>query len=204
MSFTGTISAINTALAGFRFAPQPNFTGAATLQILTSDLGGTGSGSVLTDSDTVNIAVTPGIFTDIVNVGAGTAGPTSSSYSAGTYTEVGNGADIWQQDQFHYLYKSWTGDGTIIARVTSLSTSHKGAKAAVMFRETVNTGSRHAMMALQPPTGGGAEWAYRSIGTQTNYTSTAGIAPTYRIKLVRSGDTFTGYTAPDVSGTAGT
>ena len=204
MSFTGTITAINTALAGLRFAPQPNFTGTATLQILTSDLGGTGNGGVLTDNDTVNITVTPGIFTNIVDVGAGTAGPTSSTYSAGTYTEVGNGADIWQQDQFHYLYKSWTGDGTIIARVTSLSTSHKGAKAAVMFRETVNVDSKHAMMALQPPTGGGAEWAYRSTGTQTNYTSTAGITPTYWVKLVRSGDTFTGYTAPDVSGTAGT
>ena len=203
MSFTGTISAINTALAGFRFTPQPNFTGTAALQILTSDLGSTGSGGVLTDNDTFNITVTPGIFTDIINVGAGTAGPTSSTYSGGTYTEVGNGADIWQQDQFHYLYKSWTGDGTIIARVTSLSTSHKGAKAAVMFRETVSTDSKHAMMALQPPTGGGAEWAYRSSGTQTNYTSTAGIAPTYWIKLVRSGDTFTGFTAPDTSGTPG-
>ncbi|WP_461164541.1 tandem-95 repeat protein [Arthrobacter sp. R4-81] len=204
MSFTGTITAINTALAGLRFAPQSNFTGTATLQMLTSDLGSTGSGGVLTDNDTFNIMVTPGIFTDIINVGAGTAGPTSSTYSAGTYTEVGNGADIWQQDQFHYLYKFWTGDGTIIARVTSLSTSHKGAKAAVMFRESVNTDSKHAMMALQPPTGGGAEWAYRSSGTQTNYTSTAGIKPTYWIKLVRSGDTFTGFTAPDASGTPGT
>jgi hypothetical protein len=116
---------------------------------------------------------------------------------------VGNGADIWQQDQFHYLYKSWTGDGTIIARVTSLGISHGAAKAAVMFRETVNVDSRHAMMAVQPPTGGGAEWAYRSSGTQTNYTATAGIAPTYWIKLVRSGDTFTGFTAPDTSGTPG-
>lgn len=203
MSFTGTITAINTALAGLRFAPQPNFTGTATLQMLTSDLGSTGSGGVLTDNDTFNITVTPGIFTDVINVGAGTAGPTSSTYSAGTYTEVGNGADIWQQDQFHYLYKPWTGNGTIIARVTSLSTSHKGAKAAVMFRETINADSKHAMMALQPPTGGGAQWAYRSSGTQTNYTSTAGISPTYWVKLVRSGDMFTGFTAPDASGTPG-
>jgi VCBS repeat-containing protein len=204
MSFTGAITAINTALAGLRFAPQANFTGTATLQILTSDLGSSGSGGVLTDNDTLNINVTPGIFTSVTNVGAGTAGPTSSTYSGGTYTEVGNGADIWQQDQFHYLYKSWTGDGTIIARVTSLGNSHNGAKAAVMFRETVNVDSKHAMMALQPPTGGGAEWAYRSIiGAQTTYTSSAGITPTYWIKLVRSGNTFTGFTAPDASGIAG-
>ncbi|MGX9899808.1 Ig-like domain-containing protein [Arthrobacter sp. SA17] len=204
MSFTGTITAINTALSGLRFAPQSNFTGTATLQMLTSDLGTTGSGGALTDNDSFTITVTPGIFAATINVGAGTAGPTSSTYSAGTYTEVGNGADIWHQDQFHYLYKHWTGNGTIIARITSLSTSHKGAKAAVMFRETVNTDSKHAMMALQPPTGGGAEWAYRSSGTQTNYTSTPGIAPTYWIKLVRSGDMFTGFTAPDASGTPGT
>jgi len=57
MTFTGTISAINTALAGLTFSPTASYSGAASLQIVTSDQGNTGSGGTLTDDDTVNIAV---------------------------------------------------------------------------------------------------------------------------------------------------
>ena len=57
MTFTGTIANINTALAGMRFTPTANFTGTASLQIVTSDQGNTGSGGTLTDNDTVSITV---------------------------------------------------------------------------------------------------------------------------------------------------
>ncbi|WP_290642478.1 DUF4347 domain-containing protein, partial [Aquabacterium sp.] len=57
MTFTGTVSAINTALAGMGYSPTANYNGAASLTILTSDLGNTGSGGTLTDSDTVAITV---------------------------------------------------------------------------------------------------------------------------------------------------
>src|SRR5678815_3676573 len=48
---------INAALNGLSFAPTANFNGAANLQIQTSDLGNTGSGGVLTDTDNVAITV---------------------------------------------------------------------------------------------------------------------------------------------------
>ena len=48
---------VNTALNGLSFNPTPAFTGAATLQIVTSDLGATGTGGTLTDNDTVTINV---------------------------------------------------------------------------------------------------------------------------------------------------
>jgi hypothetical protein len=44
MTFTGTLSAINAALNGLRFDPTANFNGGANLQILTNDLGNSGSG----------------------------------------------------------------------------------------------------------------------------------------------------------------
>src|SRR5690348_11034071 len=65
----------------------------------------------------LSAAVTYGLFTTPADIGSGAAGPTSSAYNSGTgvYTEVGNGTDINNaSDQFHYLYASWTGDGTII------------------------------------------------------------------------------------------
>ena len=41
-----------------------------------------------------------------------------ASLSSGTFTITGSGADIWgNADAFHYLYRPFTGDGTITARV---------------------------------------------------------------------------------------
>ncbi len=57
MTFQGTLSAINTALASVTYTPVPNFAGTATFTITTNDLGNTGSGGAKTDSDTVSIAV---------------------------------------------------------------------------------------------------------------------------------------------------
>ena len=44
MTFTGTLANINAALGGLRFAPTANYSGAASLQIITNDQGATGSG----------------------------------------------------------------------------------------------------------------------------------------------------------------
>jgi VCBS repeat-containing protein len=57
MTFRGTIAAINTALDGMQFVPTPGYEGAASIQIVTSDLGNTGTGGVQTDTDTLNITV---------------------------------------------------------------------------------------------------------------------------------------------------
>ncbi len=57
MTFTGTLADLNAALDGLNFAPTANFNGAASLQIVTSDQGNTGSGGPQSDSDTINITV---------------------------------------------------------------------------------------------------------------------------------------------------
>lgn len=57
MSFTGTMSNINTALNGIIFRPADFFNGTATLAITTNDNGNTGSGGIQTDTDVVNITV---------------------------------------------------------------------------------------------------------------------------------------------------
>lgn len=59
MSFSGTLADINAALDGLSFQPALNYTGAAGVQIATSDLGNTGSGGALSDSDAVAITVVP-------------------------------------------------------------------------------------------------------------------------------------------------
>ncbi len=56
MAFTGTLAAVNTALDGTSYAPNVNFVGAATLTVLTSDLGNTG-GTAKLDTDVIAITV---------------------------------------------------------------------------------------------------------------------------------------------------
>jgi large repetitive protein len=56
-TFTGTVAAVNVALNGTKVTPNSNFSGTASLTVLTSDLGGTGTGGPLTDQDAVVINV---------------------------------------------------------------------------------------------------------------------------------------------------
>jgi VCBS repeat-containing protein len=57
MTFTGTISAINSALEGLTFTPTTQFAGTASVQIVTNDQGATGSGGAQSDTDSVSISV---------------------------------------------------------------------------------------------------------------------------------------------------
>ena len=56
---TGTLVDINAALEGMRYIPDANYSGPADLHIRTTDNGNTGSGGVLTVTDTVAITVAP-------------------------------------------------------------------------------------------------------------------------------------------------
>ena len=61
----------------------------------------------------------------------------SASASNGSFTLSGSGDDIWNNaDAFRYVYQSFSGDGTITARVGSVGNTNAWAKAGVMFRET--------------------------------------------------------------------
>ncbi|HEU4873319.1 MAG TPA: cadherin-like domain-containing protein, partial [Pyrinomonadaceae bacterium] len=57
MTFRGTLADVNAALNGMTFTPTPAFSGAATLTISSNDLGNTGTGGPLSDTDTVSIQV---------------------------------------------------------------------------------------------------------------------------------------------------
>lgn len=57
MTFEGIISHINSALSGLTFIPTPGYFGSSTLHIDTDDLGISGNGGAMTDTDTVTIQV---------------------------------------------------------------------------------------------------------------------------------------------------
>jgi hypothetical protein len=64
----------------------------------------------------------------------------STTYSGGVFTVKGAGTDVWNNggsspdDQFQYAYQNITGDGQIIARVTSQTNTNTWAKAGVVIK----------------------------------------------------------------------
>ena len=121
----------------------------------------------------------------------------SASASGGVFTVRGSGADIWNgADEFRYVYRTLAGDGQVVARVTGVGNTDAWAKAGVMFRETLATGSRHAMMVLTP--GNGAAFQYRAAtgGASTHVAGGAAAAPTW-VRLVRTGALLSGYRSAD-------
>lgn len=60
MTFRGTIANINAALDGMVYTPTKGFSGLVTLEITTNDLGASGFGTALSDTDVLNINVLEG------------------------------------------------------------------------------------------------------------------------------------------------
>jgi len=71
MQFTGTLTDINAALNGMTFTPTANFHGGANIAIVASDLGHTGAGGALTDTDNVSIQVNPVNDPPVISLPAG-------------------------------------------------------------------------------------------------------------------------------------
>ncbi|HXR08786.1 MAG TPA: carbohydrate-binding protein, partial [Candidatus Acidoferrum sp.] len=141
---------------------------------------------------TVNVPL-PWMTQDIGTVGAwGSAG-----FTNGLFTLSGSGDDIWNAaDAFRFVYvKTNSGNCTMMARVVSLQNTDPWSKAGVMIRDGLNPGAANAFIAVTP--GNGVTWQYRaSDGGGCNNNTTGGNAP-YWVKLVCSGNTFTGYCSPN-------
>lgn len=58
IKFSGKLADVNAALGKLTYSPSLNFSGNDTLTIITNDLGNTGAGGALEDTDTVTITVT--------------------------------------------------------------------------------------------------------------------------------------------------
>ncbi|HEX6975332.1 MAG TPA: phospholipase D-like domain-containing protein [Vicinamibacterales bacterium] len=125
--------------------------------------------------------------------------PGSASEAGGAFTVDGNGADIWgTADAFHFVYRTLAGDGTVVARVASLQNTDAWTKAGVMIRESLDPGSRHALMLVSAGKGLAFQRRTTTGGTSTNTSGGAGVAPAW-VKLVRTGTSFTASTSTDGS-----
>jgi len=84
-----------------------------------------------------------------------------------TYTMTGAGADIYDlSDSFHYAYKQLSGEGSITAKVESLTDVHEYSKAGVMIRETLDADSTQVLVSVTPQQNG-VEFMYRETAGET-------------------------------------
>ena len=123
----------------------------------------------------------------------------SASLSGSTFTVRGSGADIWgTADEFRFVYKTLTGDGSIVARVQSITNQNAWSKAGVMMRETLAPGSKHATMFVSAAKGLTFQRRTSTNGTSTSTAGAAASAP-YWVKVTRTGATFRAYQSTDGS-----
>ncbi len=108
----------------------------------------------------------------------------------GTYTMTAEGADIWgNSDQFHFAWKELSGAGSIVAKVESVSDTDPWAKAGVMIRDTLEPGSRHAMVVITP-TQGVSFQRRRTVDGSSSDDTEAGITAPQWVKLERTAGGF--------------
>lgn len=137
------------------------------------------------------------LSTDIGAVGRG--GTTTYTSATGQYAVGGSGGDIWDSaDAFRYVYRTLTGDGEMSARVVSLDNTDDWAKAGVMVRESLNPGSPFAMTVVTPAHG--TTFQYRPIANQgCSLAWGPGTSAPAWVRVVRSGNTLSGYASPNGS-----
>jgi len=128
---------------------------------------------------------------DIGNVGLSG----NASYASGTrkFTLIGSGEDIWNgSDEFRFAYQVASGNCTIVARVASVGNTDPWAKAGIMIRDNLTSGSEHASLFVTPGNGVAAQYRDNTGGSSENV-NTTGLSAPYWVKLIRSGNTFTAY-----------
>ncbi|MGA9450053.1 MAG: PKD domain-containing protein, partial [Verrucomicrobiia bacterium] len=120
----------------------------------------------------------------------------SAGYTNGLWTVTGGGSDIWgTADQFNFCSTNFTGDGTMIALVTSLQNSDPSSgwsKAGLMFRNDSTPSSVNVNIVATAGQGVSFQWRSSEGGSSSDSQDSGITAPVW-LKLVRSSGTFTGF-----------
>lgn len=138
-----------------------------------------------------NVTVTP-FPSPWLTANVGSTGLQGSAEYFGTgFTVKGAGTLGSTSDAFRYVYQALNGNGTVIARVSTLQDTGTNARVGIMFRDTLNA---NAKMAALTVSGSGAwRWQTRisTGGAISTTNSSSGTAPNLWVRLVRSGSTIT-------------
>ncbi len=157
-----------------------------------------GAVSGLAQATFTNITATVALPAGWKHADVGAVGtPGKVSFANATYTVNGAGTDLWgTADAFHFVYRSLTGNGTVVARLASVTKPADSAWAmgAIMMRDGIGANARH--VAMMVTTDAKAKFRRRTMlgGTTLSDGPSAATTSTPRwLKLTRVGDVFTAY-----------
>jgi hypothetical protein len=196
---------------GDTLATQPAFTwsvdaGGAGGTINSSGLystpaSGTGTDTIRATSGSVTATTTVTVTTDGIFSAGTDVGPPALpgyfSFAGGTYSVTGgDNGNSNTSDQFQFPHTSITGSTTLIAEVTSVNGTSTQAWAGIILRDSTANDAAGAGIFLMP--GGNVALEVRTTtGAADQVTSVGGINAPQWVKLIRNGDTFTGYYSSD-------
>ncbi len=194
-AFAGAVNGSTNAYRAIGLSPNTAYSFEVTAR---DGAGNESAGSAAVTATTAPSAGNlPASFGNIDIGSVGLAGSAAYDEGTGAFTVQATGADIWgRDDSFHYVYRPWTGDGEIVARVSAFAAAHSSAKAGVMVRESLTKSSKHALMAVTPTSGLVFQ---RRVGTGGDSVNTNGakVAAPYWVKLVREDRMISGYSSAD-------
>ena len=174
---------------GGSFGNGTTGSGSGEAGVATSPLGGIGDSAGVASAD----LPLPWTATDI---GTGMIAG-STTQSAGTFTQAGSGIIGSTADELRYSYQTLTGDGEIIAKISSLQDTGTSSRIGVMIRDTLAPNSKEIFMGM---TGTNTyRWDRRTTtgGSTSSTNSSTGTVPNTWLRLVRSGATITAYRSTD-------
>jgi hypothetical protein len=141
--------------------------------------------------------------------------PAAATIPASTTSFVisAGGTDIYQAtDQFRFVYRTLTGDGSITAKIEAQQPTNQYAKAGVVMRVGLDAGAMEVHMITMPNTPNTTstpkqvEWNYRPATADANAHTQAispAIQPSTWVRITRKGNVFTGeYSADGVTWTS--
>jgi Pro-kumamolisin, activation domain/IPT/TIG domain len=208
--FTGNVSLRATGMpSGVNaFLTPPSTMGASMLNLAASSTASTGGFTITVTGTSGSLTHTTSVTLTVTAASSplpqgwwdgdvGLIGPAgSASYANGTFTVKASGQWIWNTaDGMNFAYQPLSGDGTIVARLLSIQGGSASESTGVMIRESLDPGSTHMYAAFSQA----AIWAAlrASTGGNTTGQSISNITLPYWVKLIRSGNSFSGYASPD-------
>ncbi len=115
-----------------------------------------------------------------------------------TFTLGASGADVaGTADEMQFAMQTLTGNGTIIAKVNSITNTNANAMAGVAIRETTAGNARHVSLAATWSSGNRFTRRTTVGGTSTTTTTTAAAFTPVWVRLTRVGNVFTAATSPN-------
>ena len=117
----------------------------------------------------------------------------SVTHNAGTFTQAGSGTFGATSDKLRFTYQTLTGDGEIIAKISTLQNTGTASSVGVMIRDTLASNSAQIFMGMSGTNT--YRWVRRAStgGSNATTNSSTGTVPNTWVRLVRSGTTITAY-----------